>query len=62
LIALKDKTIDAATSYWVEGLVLNYITLQGAHVIVRLDLVDRSFSRELNRQRRLEFRVPDTNQ
>jgi VWFA-related protein len=58
LIALKDKTIDAATSYWVEGLVLNYITLQGAHVIVRLDLVDRSFSRELNRQRGLEFRVP----
>jgi VWFA-related protein len=62
LIALKDKTIDAATSYWVEGFVLNYITLQGAHVIVRLDLVDRSFSRELNRQRGLEFRVPDTNQ
>jgi VWFA-related protein len=62
LIALKDKTIDAATSYWMEGFVLNYITLQGAHVIVRLDLVDRSFSRELNRQRGLEFRVPDTNQ
>ena len=62
LIALKDKTIDAATSYWVEGFVLNYITLQGAHVIVRLDLVDRSFSGELNRQRGLEFRVPDSNQ
>jgi VWFA-related protein len=62
LIALKDKTIDAATSYWVEGFVLNYITLQGAHVIVRLDLVDRNFSRELNRQRGQEFRVPDTNQ
>jgi hypothetical protein len=59
---LKDKTIDAATSYWMEGFVLNYITLQGAHVIARLDLVDRSFSRELNRQRGLEFRVPDTNQ
>jgi len=60
LIALKDKTIDAATSYWVEGLVLNYITLQGAHVIVRLDLIDGSFSRELNHQRGLEFRIPDT--
>jgi VWFA-related protein len=60
LIALKDKTIDAATSYWVEGLVLNYITLQGAHVIVRLDLVDGSFSIELNHQRGLEFRIPDT--
>ena len=61
LIALKDKTIDAAISYWPEGFVLNYITLQGAHVIVRLDLVDRGFSWELNRQRGLEFRVPDTN-
>ena len=62
LIALKDKAIDAATSYWVEGFMLNYITLQGAHVMVRLDLVDHSFSRELNRQRGLEFRVPEVSQ
>jgi hypothetical protein len=41
---------------------LNYITLQGAHVLVRLDLVDGGFSSELNRQRGLEFRLPDTNQ
>ena len=60
LIVLEDKTIDAATSYWVEGFVLNYITLQGAHVIVRLDLVDRNFSRELNHQRGLECRIPAT--
>jgi VWFA-related protein len=59
LIALKDKTIDAATSYWVEGFMLNYITLHGAHVIVRLDLVDRSFSSELNHQQGLEFRIPE---
>lgn len=59
LIALKDKTIDAATSYWVEGFFLNYISLKGAHVIVRLDIVDRSFTSELNRQRGLELRLPE---
>jgi len=59
LIALKDNTINIATSYWVDGTMLNYITLQGVHVIVRLDLVDRALSRDLNRQRNVEFRLPD---
>jgi hypothetical protein len=59
LIALKDKTINAATSYWVDGSMLNYLTLQGMHVIVRLDLVDRGLSRDLNRQRNLELRLPE---
>jgi hypothetical protein len=58
LIALKDKTIYAATAYWVDGLMLNYVTLQGVHVMVRLDLVDRDLSRDLNRQRNVEFRLP----
>jgi hypothetical protein len=57
LIALKDKTINAAKSYWVDGSMLNYITLQGVHVIVRMDLVDRGLSRDLNRQRNVEFRL-----
>ena len=59
LIALKDKTINAATAYWVDGPMLNYLTLQGAHVIVRLDLVDRGLSRDLNRQRNVEMRLPE---
>jgi hypothetical protein len=59
LIALKDKTINAVTSYWVDGLMLNYVTLQGVHVMVRLDLVDRALSRDLNRQRNVEFRLPE---
>ena len=59
MIALKDKTINAAKSYWVDGPMLNYITLQGVHVIVRLDLVDRGLSRDLNRQRNVEFRLPE---
>lgn len=59
LIALKDKTINTATAYWVDGAMLNYVTLQGVHIIVRLDLVDRALSRDLNRQRNVEFRLPE---
>ena len=59
LIALKDRTINAVTSYWVDGLMLNYITLSGAHVMVRLDLVDIGLSRDLNRQQNVEFRIPE---
>lgn len=59
LIALKDKTINAAAAYWVDGPMLNYITQPGVHVIVRLDLVDRGLSRELNRQRNVELRLPE---
>ena len=59
LIALKDKTINAATSYWADGPMLNYVTVQGMHIIVRMDLVDRALSRDLNRQRNVDFRLPD---
>jgi hypothetical protein len=59
LIALKDKTINAATSYWADGPMLNYVTVQGIHIIVRMDLVDRTLSRDLNRQRNVDFRLPD---
>jgi uncharacterized membrane protein YgcG len=59
LIALKDKTINAATSYWADGPMLNYVTVQGMHIIVRMDLVDRALSRDLNRQQNVEFRLPE---
>ena len=59
LIALKDRTINAVTSYWVDGRMLNYITLPGAHVMVRLDLVDIGLSLDLNRQRNVQFRLPE---
>jgi hypothetical protein len=59
LIAMKDKTINAAIAYWLDGRMLNYLTAQGMHVIVRLDLVDRGLSRDLNRQRNVEFRLPE---
>ena len=59
LIALQDHTVEIATSYWTEGKMLHYMTRQGAHVQVRLELVDRGLSTRLNRELNLEFRLPE---
>jgi hypothetical protein len=59
IIAFKDGTIAAATAYWWDGLMLHYLTRQGAHTQVRLDLVDRHVSTELNRLRKLEMHLPE---
>jgi len=54
LIALKDGAIQAATSYWEDARMLHYIALEGSHEQVRLDLVDKRVSSELNRRRNLQ--------
>ena len=59
LIALKDKTINTATSYYVDGRMLNYTTLQGVHMIVRMDLVDRTLTRDLNLRQNIELHLPE---
>jgi len=51
LIALKDRTVQVATSYWEDARMLHYITPEGAHEQVRTDLVDRRVSNELNTRR-----------
>ena len=58
LIALKDHTIFPAVAYWVEGDTLNYITTQGSLNRASLELVDREFSKQLNDERHIEFRLP----
>lgn len=58
LIALKDSSVYSAVAYWVEGDTLHYITPQGRHNQVSLDLVDREVSEKLNRGRKVEFRLP----
>jgi hypothetical protein len=58
LIASKDHTIHFAAAYWRDGLMLHYMTRQGTHVQIRLDLVDLDLSTRLNRERNLEFRLP----
>jgi hypothetical protein len=58
-IAFKDHTTDSAIAYWTDGLMLHYVTPHGAHVQVRLDLVDRDLSIRLNRARNLQFDLPE---
>ena len=58
LLAMKDHTIFPAIAYWVEGDTLNYITTQGTHNRATMDLVDRDFSKQLNDERHVEFKLP----
>jgi hypothetical protein len=59
LIAMKDHTIYPALAYWVEGDTLNYITTQGTKNSASLDLIDREFSQQLNRERKVDFGLPE---
>jgi hypothetical protein len=59
LIAMKDHTIYPAIAYWVENDTLNYITEQGVRNRVSLGLVDRDFSVQLNKERDIDFALPE---
>jgi hypothetical protein len=50
LIAFKDDTVQVATEFWRDKLMLHYTTTGGAHEQVRLDLVDWKRSEDLNRR------------
>jgi hypothetical protein len=58
LIAMKEGTVMPALAFWVEGDTLNYITRESSHNRISLDRVDREFSKKLNQERGLEFRIP----
>lgn len=58
-IAFKDHRVEAAVACWTDGPMLHYVTRQGAHAQVRLDLVDRGLSNRLNRGVTPEFRLPE---
>jgi hypothetical protein len=58
LIAMQDHTILPALAYWVEGDTLTYITSEGDQNRVSLSLVDRDFSKQLNDERHVEFKLP----
>ena len=60
LIAYLGGSIHAALGYWLEGDLLHYTTLQGAHNLVSTNLVDVEFSRRLNRERGVAFELPVT--
>ena len=48
LIAGKDGTIQAASAVWTDRLMLHYLTPEGAHEQIRLDLVDWKLCSQLN--------------
>lgn len=58
LIAFKDRVIRPAESYWLNGQTLHYVTLEHAEKTVPLDTVDRDLSAQLNRERRVQFQLP----
>ncbi len=58
LIAFNDHTIRAAISFRVDGNQILYTTREHEEKSAPLDTVDRRFSEQVNRDRRVEFRLP----
>jgi uncharacterized protein YbcV (DUF1398 family) len=58
LIAFKDHRIVPAIAYWLDGDIVNYVTKEGSQNRVSLSLVDRDFSKQLNDERRVPFKLP----
>ena len=58
LIAFNDHTIRAALSYTVEGDQIRYTTREHEERTAPLSSVDVRFSEQINRDRRVEFRLP----
>ena len=57
-IALKDSSVHSAAAVWVQDDTLHFVTPEGVRRQVSLDLVDRETTRTLNRQKKLELRLP----
>ena len=58
LVAMKDGVIRAAASYWVNGQTLHYVTMEHREQQVPLSDVDRAMSSQLNRERHVQFNLP----
>jgi hypothetical protein len=58
LIAFQDHSIQAAVSYRVEGSTLIYVNMQREEKRAPLSSVDRDFSMQLNRERHVQFHLP----
>jgi hypothetical protein len=59
LIAFKDHTIFSAFAYWVEGDTLHYVTAQRVHNQASLSLVDRDLTAKLNRNSKMQVKLPN---
>jgi hypothetical protein len=58
LIALTDHTVVAAIAYWADGDTLNWVSREAKVNRMSLSLVDRDFSKQLNDERHVEFKLP----
>lgn len=58
LIALTDHTVVAAIAYWVDGDTLNWVSRDAKQNRTSLSLIDRDFSKQLNDERHVEFKLP----
>ena len=58
LIAQRDSSIVAVADYWLEGSTLHYVTRQGTRASMELPELDIPFTRQLNTERGLDFRLP----
>jgi hypothetical protein len=58
LIALTDHTVLAAIAYWVDGDTLNWVSRDAKQNHLSVSLVDRAFSKQLNDERHVEFKLP----
>jgi hypothetical protein len=59
LIAFRDHVIRAALAYWTEDGTLYYLDQDHKVQHAPLNSVDRDFSVQLNRERRVPFRLPE---
>jgi hypothetical protein len=58
LIALTDHTVVAAIAYWADGDTLNWVSRDAKQNHMSLSLVDRDFSKQLNDERHVAFKLP----
>ena len=58
LIALTDHTVVAAIAYWVDGDTLNWVSRDAKVNSMSVSLVDRTFSKQLNDERHVAFKLP----
>jgi hypothetical protein len=58
LIAFSDHTIQAATAYKVDGDQIHWIGRDGAEKQAPLSTVDVRFSKQINRDRQVDFQIP----
>ncbi len=58
LIALTDHTVLAAIAYWVDGDTLHWVSRDAKINQLSVSLVDRDFSKQLNDERHVDFKLP----